>query len=209
METQSQVVENVSTQTQVKYVGFWVRLGAYFIDGLVLIIPQLILSFIIGASFSGEIRDILSRIASALLVWGYFIFMTHKYQATFGKKAAGIKVISNKTEKLSLGQIILREIVGKFVSMVIFCIGFIMIRFTEKKQGLHDMIADTTVVYVDPNKKKPIWIVVVAAIFPILIIAGILSSVILASLNVAKIKAEKARIDTTLQQQANQQQETN
>lgn len=35
---------------------------------------------------------------------------------------------------------------SKIISSGIFCIGFFMIAFTEKKQGLHDKIADCLVV---------------------------------------------------------------
>jgi len=35
---------------------------------------------------------------------------------------------------------------AKILSAIILCIGFIMIAFTQRKQGLHDMIANTLVV---------------------------------------------------------------
>ncbi|RLC91662.1 MAG: RDD family protein, partial [Chloroflexi bacterium] len=34
---------------------------------------------------------------------------------------------------------------GKFISAIILCIGYLMIAFTEKKQGLHDIMADCLV----------------------------------------------------------------
>jgi uncharacterized RDD family membrane protein YckC len=48
-------------------------------------------------------------------------------------------------ERIPFGKALLRS-VGKILSQMIFYIGFIMAAFTEKKQGLHDMIAGTIVV---------------------------------------------------------------
>ena len=35
---------------------------------------------------------------------------------------------------------------AKILSALIFCIGYIMVGFTERKRGLHDMIANTLVI---------------------------------------------------------------
>mgnify|MGYP001792978832 FL=1 len=35
---------------------------------------------------------------------------------------------------------------AKFISLFVFLIGFVMVAFTERKQGLHDMVARTLVV---------------------------------------------------------------
>ncbi len=40
--------------------------------------------------------------------------------------------------------------------MLIFFIGYAMAGFTELKQGLHDMIASTYVVYVEPDLTMPL-----------------------------------------------------
>ena len=37
---------------------------------------------------------------------------------------------------------------AKIISAIILCIGFIMIAFTDKKRGLHDIIASTLVIKV-------------------------------------------------------------
>jgi uncharacterized RDD family membrane protein YckC len=172
---------------QVKYAGFWIRYVANFVDGLVLIIPQVIVSFILGSTSP------ISKISGLLVSWIYFIWMTNSYQATLGKRAVGIRVLSDNSEKLSLGQIIIRETIGKFISAIIFLIGYIMAGFTERKQALHDKIASTTVVYNDPNKKTPVWVFIVAIVLPVLMVVGIVASIVLVSLNAARNKAIEAR----------------
>jgi uncharacterized RDD family membrane protein YckC len=198
------VVENIDpippvlTQPQIKYAGFWIRFAASFVDGLVLLIPQMIVSGIMTVTNFGAMQKVAANVASLLVTWAYYVFMTNKYQATLGKKAVGIRVFSTKPENLTLGQVILRETIGKFISMIIFFIGYVMTGFTQKKQALHDMLASTAVVYDDPNKKTPIWVFVVAALLPIVAIGGILASIMLVSLGSARGKAQDAGIKATL-----------
>lgn len=67
------------------------------------------------------------------------------YQASFGKIAMSIKVTGLHGERLQFSQALLRN-VAKTISWMVFCIGYIMIIFDDKKQGLHDKIADAYVV---------------------------------------------------------------
>jgi uncharacterized RDD family membrane protein YckC len=64
------------------------------------------------------------------------------YQATFGKIALGIKVVNHNGQRLTFQKALLRN-VSKIISSILFGIGFIMIVFDSRKQGLHDKIADT------------------------------------------------------------------
>jgi uncharacterized RDD family membrane protein YckC len=142
-------------QPQIRYAGFWIRFVASFIDGLVLLIPQMIVGGLMAVANFGAMQAVAANLASLLMTWAYYIFMTNNYQATLGKKAVGIKVFSTRPENLTLNQVLLRETVGKLVSMLTLSIGYIIAGFTQKKQALHDMIAGTVVIY-DPNKKTSI-----------------------------------------------------
>lgn len=104
----------------------------------------------------------------------------------------GIQVVSETAEPLTFGKVVLREVVGKIVSGITFGIGYIMAGFTKKKQALHDKIAGTCVVYVQPRKKANLTIVFVfLGIFGLMII-GIIAMIALVSLNSAKHKAREA-----------------
>lgn len=59
--------------------------------------------------------------------------------------ALGIKVTDMSGNRVSFGKATGRYF-GKFISALILSIGFIMVAFTEKKQGLHDMMAGCLVV---------------------------------------------------------------
>lgn len=63
-----------------------------------------------------------------------------------GKKALGIKVVRENGGKVNFHDAVIREILGKFLSGIIFGLGFIWILFDAKKQGWHDKIAKTVVI---------------------------------------------------------------
>ena len=69
-------------------------------------------------------------------------------QATLGKLALAIKVTDLNGNRISFGRASGRYF-AKIISGLIFCIGYIIAGFTEKKQALHDMIANCLVVNVN------------------------------------------------------------
>lgn len=172
----------------VKFAGFWIRYVASLLDGIIVtflsLIPTVILS-VLGV-------DILAQFLAYVISFGYFITLTYKKEATWGKMALGLKVIPSEKEKLSLGQVFLRETIGKIVSGLILGVGYIMAGFTERKEALHDKIAKTNVIYKNPTKKNSVWIIVVVLIFFFIVVIGILSSIVLVSLNSAREKAREA-----------------
>jgi uncharacterized RDD family membrane protein YckC len=150
---------------QEKYAGFLVRLVAVIIDILIVAIPLGILVGIITVA-SGTTNP-QSYAHSSVFSWGtlfvewlYFIIMTHTKGATLGKMLVGITVKSANGQPLSIGQIILRETLGRIIAGIILCIGYILAAFTSKKQGLHDMIAKTVVVYKDPTNTSKTGLII-------------------------------------------------
>ena len=82
----------------------------------------------------------------ALVKWIYEALMeSSSRQATVGKIALGLKVTDLEGKRISFSRASGR-VFGKYISAMIFFIGYIMAGFTERKQALHDMIAGTLVV---------------------------------------------------------------
>jgi len=154
-----------ATQRPVEYAGFWLRLVAVIIDGLVLGIPMSVLSFVVfilpmmsamGPGGSSEALPMaiamsmakwgtLLNLASLVASWLYFTLMESSgKQATLGKMALGLIVTDTDGNRIEFGRATGRFF-GKIVSSIL-CIGYIMAGFTEKKQGLHDMMASCLVV---------------------------------------------------------------
>ena len=136
----------------IRYAGFWMRFWAYLLD---LIVVGSIERLLIKPIF--RILDIpLAEfnmfapisIASAIIFYLYFVLMTKYFNQTIGKMVFGIKVIDLKSEKLSWGTILFREWIGRFISATVV-VGYIIVAFLPKKQGLHDLFTDTSVIHVE------------------------------------------------------------
>lgn len=123
----------------VSYAGFWMRLVAFIIDGIILNVIGIIVGLIAG---SVAIQLVLGILIGAAYNVGFWLANDG---ATPGKMALGIKVQMENGEPLDVGPAVLRW-VGYYVSALILLIGFIMIAFTPQKRGLHDYIAGTVVV---------------------------------------------------------------
>jgi uncharacterized RDD family membrane protein YckC len=66
------------------------------------------------------------------------------WQATLGKKLMGLYVTDIEGQRLSLGRATWRTF-AKYLSSITAGIGYLMCGFTEKKQALHDMVANCLV----------------------------------------------------------------
>ena len=125
------------------YAGFLKRFAAAFIDSIILTIGSMI-GYIYGSIYSSS--DVLGCLLGFLLGWVYYAIMeSSPTQGTLGKMALGIKVTDLEGKRVSFEKATERYF-GKIVSTLILLIGFIMVAFTKKKQGLHDMMAGCLVV---------------------------------------------------------------
>jgi uncharacterized RDD family membrane protein YckC len=75
----------------------------------------------------------------------YSLLESSSWQGTLGKKLLGMRVTDLNGNRISFGRATGRYF-GKILSGMICFIGFVMVAFTEKRQGLHDMLAGTLVV---------------------------------------------------------------
>jgi uncharacterized RDD family membrane protein YckC len=150
-----------STPRLVEYAGFWNRFGASIIDGLILFAVEIGIYAFLGL-FPWGLAWLLGgagwflwpwswwpfgflSLLSFLVSWLYFAgFECSSAQATPGKRVLGLVVTNLDRERISFGRATARYL-SKFLSELILDIGYIMIGFTAKKQGLHDMIAGTLV----------------------------------------------------------------
>jgi uncharacterized RDD family membrane protein YckC len=138
-----------------EYGGFWIRVGAYLIDVAVLLIPVLLISFlyksVTPASDGTEkvVVEVIDFFLSQLIWWAYYaVLHSSSWQASLGKKALGLKVVDENGERISFGRATGRYFAG-FLSAIILCVGLMMVGWTKRKQGLHDMIAGTLVIKVN------------------------------------------------------------
>ena len=125
--------------------GFWIRLGANLLDGIIINIPLLIVAHVL---FGADNRDLFANIMYLLyalivpVVWtGY----------TVGKKICGIRIQKvDDGSPPTFGTMLLRQVVAGLVYAVTLGIGLIvsaiMVGVREDKRAIHDFIAGTEVV---------------------------------------------------------------
>ncbi len=161
------------------YAGFWWRVLAWFIDSCVIGAAEYVIGLVTGLSQLGlgtvedhdvrQISDIADTVQFGAPVLGhwhwhggglsvvglvltiaYFVALeSSRWQATLGKRVCRLRV----TDEAGLRIGILRALgryLGKFVSAFILGIGFLMVGWTRRKQGLHDIMADTLVMRLRP-----------------------------------------------------------
>ena len=126
------------------YAGFGIRFAALIIDAVIMGIVVAILSLVNITSITDTSAS--GTIIQTLISLVYFITLTAATGQTLGKMALGIMVVDANGSKLTIGKVILRETVGKFVSFVTLFVGFIIVRFDAKSQGFHDKIASSYVI---------------------------------------------------------------
>jgi len=100
----------------------------------------------IGGIFESGFFFKFAGVLGILLSWLYYAAMeSSKLQATVGKLAIGSIVVGEMNERISFGKASGRYF-GKIISSLVLCIGYLMVIFTEHRQGLHDKMAMAYVV---------------------------------------------------------------
>lgn len=151
--------------------GFWLRAGAYMIDGVLLsaILTTVTLLYKSAGLPSSSLLGLLwSGLAAGYLVW---LPVAWKGQ-TVGKRAAGIAVVTMDGSPLTY-RLFLKRWVGYCVSALPLGAGFLAAAFTREKRTFHDFISGTRVVCVRetglPRKAAVISVAILAPLAAILV----------------------------------------
>lgn len=149
------------------HAGFWRRCAAMIIDGLLiglaLALVQAVLSFAVigtlgtGGEGLGALASMFGvmSLLSLVIQWLYFaLFESGSAQATPGKRVLGIKVVDDRGRRIGFGRASGRFL-GKILSGALLGIGYLMAGWTERKRALHDMVADTCVVFAAVEYGRP------------------------------------------------------
>ncbi|MGP8246278.1 MAG: RDD family protein [Bryobacteraceae bacterium] len=158
--------EGVAPAAAVTFAGFWIRVGAYLIDAVILMVAQGAVQMAFFprllrpemqvqpsstpeealAAFGSTLGVFAMSILASMVVWLlYEGFFVARFAATPGKMALGLKVVRPNGGPVGVGRAFCRY-PAKIVSSIPLLIGFIMVAFDSEKRGLHDMICDTRVV---------------------------------------------------------------
>lgn len=135
---------------KVKYAGFWRRLFANLIDGVLMMawmVPALY--FFYGDRLWTDPSPIMGP-ADFLISWVLpmlgVLVLWDKRQATIGKMVLKLKILDARTlEPLSRRQELVRYL-AYFLATLPLGLGFVWIAFDARKQGFHDHLAGSVVV---------------------------------------------------------------
>ncbi|MFA6684747.1 MAG: RDD family protein, partial [Arcobacteraceae bacterium] len=140
----------MSNIDNVEYAGFWIRVGASFIDGLLFAIFTLPITMIVygdtlwesESMILGPADFLINYVLPAVVVVLFWLYKS----ATPGKMIFKLKVVDATTGNvLTVGQAIGRYL-AYFLASIPLLLGIIWIVFDNKKQGWHDKLANTAVI---------------------------------------------------------------
>ena len=151
-------VINKSFSDDFVYAGFWWRFLAYLIDAIILSIGYWLVAFVfgfngwlfLGADYkywaaAGVTLVVIYSVLSFIAPWLYYALMeSAKFQGTIGKWALKMRVVDEDGKKITFSRATGRYF-AKILSSLTLGIGYIMVAFTERKQGLHDILARTII----------------------------------------------------------------
>lgn len=130
------------------YAGFWRRAGAVLLDGLIVSLVNSLVTVVVNLLVRQEaVASTITQIISLIIGVGYYVYFIGNRGQTPGKMVLKIKV-----QKLSDGSILgyrgafMREVLGKFVSGVVFGLGYLWMIRDKDKQTWHDKITKSVVV---------------------------------------------------------------
>jgi len=154
-----------------EYAGFWIRVGAAIIDGIILIIILTPIMYLFFGStyYHGEIYydeqlGFIQHTSSVNGFWDFFlnfavplvatVWFWKKFQATPGKMVTKLRVVDAETgNTLSLGKSVGRYF-AYFISFLPLGLGIFWIALDKRKQGWHDKLAGSVVIR--SHKKEPV-----------------------------------------------------
>jgi uncharacterized RDD family membrane protein YckC len=140
--------------------GFWIRLVAYLIDYVIVFLPMMVAGVAStlllvpaiespqGGGFSPLAVLLFSAggILTLLLSILYPLYFWVSRGATPGKMLLNLRIVTEEGQSpIDTKQALLR-LVGYFVNSFTLGIGFLLIAFSTDKRGLHDRLAETSVV---------------------------------------------------------------
>ncbi len=157
------------------YAGPLARLVAFVIDVILLIITTGLISSLVSSTlalfgltdllgsylFSGELIPTillaLILLSNFLILGFYFVLSWSLIGSTPGDLILGLRVVKTDGSKVSVWRSFLR-LIGAVVSAVFLFAGFIWALFDSRRQGWHDKIAGTFVLYDWPAKPDEVFL---------------------------------------------------
>ena len=158
-------VSAAALESGLEPVGFWPRLGAYIIDGVLLYAVFYLVWGTIAKLMNWQEPDLrqikLTTMADLMPIFElllrqslvgyitrmiYVVGLTGSFGATVGKLVIGARIVRLDGSPIGYGFAFLRFL-GTLLSDWICYIGYLLVAFREDKRALHDLLVGTQVIY--------------------------------------------------------------
>ena len=136
------------------YAGFWIRVGAKFLDGLILALPFTVVFFLVLIPQARQTANGQVSLLPLLVLLGFFfvhlayqIFFLGHYGATPGKMICKLRVVTADGDGIGYGRAAGRCFAEMLSGMICY-IGYLLVAFdSPQKRALHDHLCGTRVIY--------------------------------------------------------------
>lgn len=132
---------------------FALRCGALCIDYILVVsipVVTLLLGVLFGSttnSQTGGVSNSTGWLLGILLCLTNFFILPAVGGQTIGKMLTGIRIVKSNGSGVSFGTILIRHLLGYFLTVITFGLGFLLSVFGRNGRALHDLVAGTIVVY--------------------------------------------------------------
>jgi uncharacterized RDD family membrane protein YckC len=164
----SRVMASGASPLAWRYGGFWIRFGARMLDGLIFMVPTLLIAAVtipnllrvrgkaVGPPNPASVVFALITFSLFFLaLMGCYEILMLKYRsATLGKMACALKVVRSDGRSLGwgvcVGRFFMWNVVTSgipYLNSVLMLVSAIMLGVDDEKRALHDRVCDTRVIY--------------------------------------------------------------
>lgn len=184
------------SELSLKFAGFWIRALALLIDTVLLCAVLVPVSLLIGHR-TGDF----GRISRIVVEWVFPAISTtlfwHYKGGTPGKLACGLQIVDACTGARPRTTHLVNRYLGYLASTFVIGLGFFWVIWDKKKQGWHDLFADTAVVHASEPRQKKFWARVTGSAVAAAILAGGAGAVYFVRTRMAGVQLEgkKAQAD--------------
>jgi uncharacterized RDD family membrane protein YckC len=147
-------LQSIPSTTAIRFAGFGKRFAAMLLDYLIFFTACVMIGVILGILFAllsntEPEPDAIEKIADITGVFAFWLYNSlmesSPLQGSIGKLVLGIKVTDSHGNRVSFSKATGRHF-GKILSALTLGFGYLMASFTQRKQALHDIMADCLVI---------------------------------------------------------------
>ena len=133
---------------------FWLRLVAYIIDMLVVVMPLVFLWLILGQPVPENFDQIMKppegyerlQLLVLFLTMAYDTALITYWATTVGKRVFGLYVVRTDGSRVGFVRALSRHVLTALSANLTLGFVFLIVAFRRDRRGLHDLICDTVVI---------------------------------------------------------------